>query len=915
MNDGHWRGFLKERLTGLQVRPEREAEIIDELSQHLNDQFRDLLAGGMAPEAARAVALADLDLPGEFARRLAAIETRPPLALPPPGAPSRGRWLQARVQDVRHSIRSLKRSPIFACTVIGTLALTIGPMTAILSVGNWLVWRPTPGVSEPGRLAEARVGVWSDRGVNSVNVSNANLHDLVAAARTITGIAGIGEYNGHLAGDSLPAADKPVAAVTGDGLQVLGVPLVAGRFFAPEDDRLPLGEPVMLISSKLARRAFSADEAAIGKRLTLNGRPLTVVGVVAAHFQGTTPLSLIDVWYPSAAYAYVNHFPVTRQLTDRGGGIFNSFVVRLAPDVTLEEAQAELDVLFPVLADRHPDVNKQFQQVRARLTPGLGAAGRERFGSMVNVLLAVGAVLLVLGCANVANVLMMRAVRTSRDRAIRLALGASRARLAALQLTESAILALTGAGVGILLALWLKDVILWLIFPGLPPDFEIAVPLDHRVLLMTLAVSMTCGLVSGFVPALVSRATAPGAAMASGGRSITATRWLRGGLASLQLALSLALVTGSLLLGSALHQLYSLDLGFDPAHVSRHLINPSRQGYRPERRAIYYQELLGRLQDRPGLDAVALSGLSPFGSSFGVRLQDPEGADRPELQVLSNNVTAAYFDVLRMPIIRGRTFTDAESAAPAGASYPVVVDKGLARRLFGAADPIGRVVVMPATAAGPTRALPIIGVVGSTQWTDLKNERPLFLYQPFAASPRPSSMAMVRSSLSTSEVTQIVKAAAREIDPALPVRLSQPLSALIDSELTNERVFAWMLTLVGVLAFTLAAVGLYGLLAQLVAERTREFGIRLAIGSGRAGIFTLVLRQAAWIALFGTTVGLLLAGFGSRLIEAQLHGVSRLDLGTYALASLALAVVVFAAALWPARAATRIEPVEALRAE
>jgi predicted permease len=910
-----WHALLRERLAALRVRPEREAEIVDELAQHLDDRVSELVAGGLTWEAARADAVADLDEPGELARRLAEIEARAPLVLPPPGAPARGRLLQAAIHDVRHAIRGIRRAPVFAITVVLTLALTIGPTTAILSIGNWLLWRPAPGVQAPERLALAELGIWSEKGRIVYPISHPNLMELRAAARTVHWLAGLGEGNVHLAGEALPATEINAGYVTAGALDLLGVRTVAGRGFHPEDDRLPLGEPVVIVRAAIARRAFGTAEAAPGQRLTLNGRPMTVIGVVTDRFTGLTPLSLVDVWYPSAAYGYVNHALNPDQFM-RERGLFSTLVVRLPAGVALDAAQAELDVLMAAFAERLPEADARFRGVKARLSASLGPEQQPRFGTTVNVLLAIGGVLLLLGCANVANVLMLRAVRMSRDRAVRLALGASRARLVSLQLTESAILSVAGAAVGILLAIWLKAVIVWLLFPGLPPGFEIGAPLDERVLLMTLGVSVLCGLFAGFIPALVNgMSTATSTIAAAGGRSITATRWLRGGLAGVQLALSLALVIGSLLLASSLKALYAIDLGFDPAGTSRHLVNPTRQGYPLARTPDYFVDLVSRVQARPGLEAVAASGLSPFGSSFRVRLQDPAGADQPPVNALTNNVTARYFDVLRLRFVRGRGFTDAEGLASIGASYPVVIDEGLAKRLFGDADPIGRFVIMPAAANHPQRELPVIGVTESAQWNNIIGERPMFIYQPFRADIRPSSMVLVRSPRPMVDVTREVRAAAREIDPSLPVRLSQPISSLIESEVTEARVFAWMLSLLSTLAFTLAAVGLYGLLAQSVTERTREFGVRLAMGSGRGRIFGLVLRHAAWIAAIGTVAGLTLAAFGTRLIEAQLYGVTRLDPMTYGLAALALAAVVFVAAVWPARAATRIEPVDALRAE
>ena len=914
-----WRAALKERLAPLGLRPEREAEIIDELSQHLDDHVRELVAGGSDPALARAEALAELDAPGALARRLEDIESRPPLTLPPPGAPSRGRFLHARWLDVRHSLRSLRRSPGFAATVLATFALTIGPTTAILSFGNWLLWRPAPGVHDPDRLAVIWIGQWrqsaSGTSFSPASVSYLNLDDLRRTSKTLTGIAGVMEDNVNIAADGLAPAPTGAGAITADALDVLGVPVIAGRPFGREDDQEPNGNKVILIREGLARRGFGSAAGALNQRLLLNGRPLSIVGVVPETFAGTNPMRRISVWYPGATIGYVGHF-VERDKPTRSDGRFYSFVARLAPGATFESAQAELDVLVPALAEAHPDENGQFKQARARLFPGLGPNELQRasYAKTVRVLLAIGGVLLLLGCANVANMLIMRGVRLGRDRAIRLALGASRARLVVLQLTESALLAAGGAALGILIAMWMKGLIVALLFPAVTSGFEFDVPLDARVLGMTLAVSIVCGLLAGLAPALAGRRASLAPSLAGVSRSHTGQQWLRSAFAGVQLALSVALVTGSLLLVTTLRNFQSVQLGFEPAGVTRHHIDPSRQGYTPERLLVYFQEVVQKLSGRPGIAAASVSGRIPFGSSWRMRMTDPAGADRPPIQVLSNNVSAGYFDVLRMRVVHGRTFTDAEAMTTAAAStFPVVIGEGLSQRLFAGANAIGRTIALPAGGNAPARDVIVIGVVEDVYWNNL-TERPLFLYQPFPQRPGAASI-LVRSTLPASEVSSIVSAAAREVDASLPLSFSQPISDQIETEFSEQRTFAWVLSLVGWMAFALAAIGLYGLLAQSVSERTREFGIRLAVGSGQARIFGLVLRQAAWIGLAGGVAGVALAVFGTRLIEAQLFGVTRLDVTTYALAAGALVLVVFVAGLWPARSATRIQPVEALRVE
>ena len=762
-----WRRALTDRLAGLTLRPEREAEIIEELAEHLDDQVRERIDGGATLEAARAEALVELDAPGELARRLAAIEQRPPLVLPAPGAPSRGRWFQARWYDVRYAVRSLCRAPIFTATVLLTFALTIGPTTAILTVGNWLLWRPTPGVTDARQLGVMWTGEWREN-ANSVSVSGvsyANLDDLRRASKTISGFAGIQEGSVSIAAPGHSPAYASGAWVTANGFEVLGVPLVAGRPFRAEEDREPEGEKVAIVSEAFANETFGNSAGAVNQTIYLNGRQMTIVGVATGRFAGITPLSRVTVWYPATMYGYVNHFngPINRTRAD---GIFYTFVVRLASGATFEAAQAELDVMVPALAEGHPDENGKFKTVRARLYPGLGPRElqRQRYAELVRVLLAIGGALLLLGCAKVANVLVVRGVRNGRDRAIRLALGASRARLVALQLTESGLLAAGGGLVGLLLAVWLKQLIVSLLFPGVPAT-HLAVPLDLRVLGVTLTVSLVCGLIAGLAPAFVNRRT--GLAMsisAGGGRSVTSGRWLRAGFAGVQLALSLALVTGSLLLAATLRNLHALDLGFDPTNVTRHIIDPSRHGYKPERTLVYFQDLVSRLKGRPGIEAVSVSGLTPFSSSFRVRVQDPAGADRPPINVLSNNISPTYFEVLRTTIVRGRTFTDAEALTPANATFlPVVVSENLAKRLFGTVEAAGCTFVLPKAGNNPTREALVVGVVRDVYWNSLTDERPLFLYQPYPQIQR-SGVVLVRSPLPVADVTRLVESIVREVD-------------------------------------------------------------------------------------------------------------------------------------------------------
>jgi putative ABC transport system permease protein len=923
-----WRPELKSRLEGLNLRPEHEVEIIEELGQHLDDRLAEIEVSGTAPAAARAVALADLDAPGELARRLAEILERRPLPLPPPGAPARGRWLQARGHDLRNSLRSLRRSPGFTAAVIVTLGLTIGPTSALLSVGNWLLWRPTPGVSEPARLGLATFGRRNSRGVLNVSaVSYPNLQDLRQASRTLAAITGVIESSVNGATADRPAQALSVGYVTGDFFETLGVRMGAGRAISPADDRMPTGAQVVVLSDGFARRAFGEPRAALDQRVLLNGRALTVVGVVGAEFSGLRPDRRVDLWIPGATHSHVNeeHGYIPPSVVSRADAIFTAFIVKLAPGASFAQAKAELDVLLPALAEQHPEDNAAFAQVRAELTPGLGLqpGQRDRYGRMLSVMLAVGGVLLLLGCANVANLMTMRSVRGQRERAIRLALGASRTRLVWLHLTEGAVLAACGGILGVATAFLLKEFIGTLLMPGLARVPEFAVPVDSRVLSATSLVSLACGLLASLVPAALGiRTRAVELSTRAGGRTITGARRLRASLATLQLALSLALVTASFLLIATLRHFAAIDLGVDLEGVTAHRLDASRQGFTQARMLAYYRDVFERVRSTPGWTNVSLSAYA-YGSSRHMRgLHDSEKPGQSSAAAWANAVTAGYFDVLGIRTIRGRVFTDQDTLAdPDAAPSVAVVSAALARRLFGDTDPIGRAIVQPAVGRSPAVAFAVIGVVNDTNWeftgtSEALPEPTMHLYLPLThpGIGIGSVALLVKSAQPIRDVGLRVEREAMAVDPTLPVQ-SYQLAEEISYKLRDRITFAWVLSMLGWLGLTLAAVGLAGILAQSVAERTREFGIRLAVGSSRARVFGLVLTQAAWIGGIGTIAGLALAYAGSRFIEAQLYGVTRTSPGAYTAAAAALVAVVVLASLWPARTATTIEPVEALRAE
>ncbi len=920
-----WRDELRTRLEPLRLRPEREVEIADELSQHLDDRVSELMTGGASPEAARQAALAELDAPGELARRLATIEARSPYQLPPPGAPARGRWLTSFWQDARYALRALRRTPGFALTVVAVLALTIGPTTAILSIGNWLFWRSPPGVAEPNRLAVVLFGEF--RGSSSMSprsLSTPNTEDLLKSSRTLAGLAGWQETSASLAADGVAPRQVSMTHSTANYFDLLGVQPAVGRPFSLDEDRPPFGSPVALIGDRLARGAFGGPEASIGKSILLNGRSLSIIGVMPPGFVGASPFSVVDVWIPSATYYHVRHFSeeAIRGRASRADGFFYTFIARLAPGASSEALQAELDVLVPALAQQYPEDNSQFTKARARVYPGLGPneLQRAQYQSLVNNLLMVGSVLLLLGCANVANLLLSRGVRRQHELAVRLALGASRRRLVQQMLTESCVLAFVGAVVGVGLALGLKQVIATLLLPSVAGSgLELDVPLDTRVLLATLGVSVTCGLLAGLLPAWLGSSRRVGAAIGRHGmRTTTGRSWVRSGLAVAQLALSLALVTNATLLVVTLRNVGATEIGFDPRNVSIHFLDVGSHGYSTDRAMAFNRDLIARLSADPAFAGASLSTGIPPGCGFGTGVLDPAAADgKKTIDICINFVTDDYFRAMGQTVLLGRIFTQAETmtaAPPAGA--PIILSESLARRLFGEDIALGKRVGFAPTRGEPAHEKLVVGVVRDVR-SPLR-EPELLAYTPFVigtsySARRPT--VMVRSDRPLRDAGDRVKAHVAAIDPSLAMSPPRSMTNWLAGQVANRRAFAWVLTLLGGLGFVLAAVGLYGLLAQIVTERAREFGIRMAIGADRRHVIGLVVRLAAWIAVIGGTAGLALAAFGSRVVESQLVGVGRFDPALYAVSLGLLAAVILAACLIPASRAARVDPVDVLRTE
>jgi predicted permease len=917
-----WRAEIRTRLTPLHLAPLREAEIVEEVAQHLDDRYRDMRSRGADEPSAIAAAWRELEHDDVLPRELARSERPRPPENPPPGAPARGQWLDVLWRDLRGAMRSLRQQPVFAATVLTALALSIGPTTAVVSFGNWLFWRPLPGLADPGRLGTVEFGTSPRQDYVIVDsLSAGQLADVDRGLTTATGLAGVQEQDASLViGDEVPRVVE-LAVVTADFFEVLGVSPVAGRTFVSDEDRGPLGAPVVVVSERLARRSFGSPAAALDRRLELNLQPFRVVGVAPAGFFGVSSTSNVDIWITGATQTYLDNAGPPTSGSEPYQMEYAKVIARLAPHAGVPQVEAELGARVRALTDVDPAYKRLFAAATAHLFPGLALDPRleSQMRTMFGVLLAIAGVLLVLGCANASNMLIARAIRREREITVRRALGASGWRLVQLQIVESCVLGVGGASLGLALAYVLKQVMQTLVFPtigdALPP-----VPIDLRVLGLTVMTALLVGTIAGLAPAWLSaRGRLIGLPGSSALRTRTRAPRLRSALAAVQLALSLTLLIGALLLVATLRNLHAVDLGFDPANLPTFRMDLRAQKYDQTRALAFDQDLLHTLAALPSLTGATIASKAPFVGRMGMRLVPPGASEAQTLQVLTNGIVPNYFQVLGTPVIHGRTFTAAEAFAstPMDDTMPVILSEALARRLFGDADPVGRTVHLPARANTPALEFPIVGVVRDAHLTDFSGDPDLMVYQPLGRSSAGWSQVvlMVRSNRSSAEVGSEVRALAARLDRYLPLSGGEALSVYIDGHLRQQRLFATMLTWVSMLAFVLAAVGLHGLVAQAMTERAREFGIRMAIGASRHAIVRLVGRYVLVVAASGVVAGLALAGVASRLVSAMLFGVSALDPVTYAVAVGLMVFIVALAAAWPALRATRVPVVDVLRAE
>ena len=800
------------------------------------------------------------------------------------------------VQDIRYALRTLGKSPGFTVMAVLTLALGIGFNTAIFSVVDAAVLRPL-GYSRPGEL----VRVWDSnpgKGIDRFGASPPNFVDWREQNSTLAGMAAYTSESATLTAPQSEPERLRAFAVSPALFPVLGVPPHLGRAFGLDDEN-PGREWAVILSWDFWQRRFGGDRTIVGRVLSLDGRNRTVAGVMPRGFR--FPSRNADVWMPLVLDA--------KTLENRGAH-WLGVIARKKPGVPLARAQADLSAIAARLEAAYPAKNAGWGVVLVPLQEAI--AGKAR----TPLLLLLGAVafVLLIACVNVANLLLARASGRRREIAIRGALGAGRGRLLRQILTEALVLALAGGGLGTLLAVWGAEALVALGGDSLPRSAEVGV--DGRVLLYTLAVSLVTALVSGLWPAL--RATSPAgldALRASPGAAGEGSRAgsARQAMLVAEIALTLVLLVGAALLLRSMAAVLRVEPGVRPEGVlTAQLDLPNARYDERPKVAAFYRELTASLATLPGVTAVGTSSFLPLTGrqyTLSVKFLDHPVADGDEASVEYRVAGGNFFAAAGIPIRRGRLFASEDRF---GSSPVTLVNEELARRYFPGEDPIGRRIVIGDRVKEP-RA--IVGVVGSVLEDGLADPPRPELYVPAEQMPWGEMAILVRSAGDPVLLAPAVRARIRSLDPQLPVENVETLSSVVAHSLVQRRFAMLLLGAFAGLALLLAAVGIYGVVAFLAGQRTREVGIRIALGARRRDVLALFLGESARFAGAGLLAGLLLGIAATRLLKTMLFGVAATDPLSFGTVALVLTSVALAASWIPARRASRISPTEALRNE
>ncbi len=813
----------------------------------------------------------------------------------------------ALYQDLRYGTRILQGSPGFSAVVVFTLALGIAANTTVFGWIDRILVHPIPGAADDQRLAvvEILTSGWND---GTLNFSYSDYRTARDNLKLLSGIA----VNTNTAfntriGDNTQRVYGEL--VSGNYFEVLGVKPILGRVFLPtEYGDKPGAYPVAVISERLWRGRFGADPGVIGRILYVNRFPLTIVGVVPSEFLGTKPGLAFGMWVPLV---------MTPQLTgeangrlDQGSRLYWS-IARLKPGVTIAQARGEVESLVRRLAEMNP---RSDEGLKATVVPVWKAhtGGQRLLLAPLVILMAVCLVVLLIVCSNVANLLLARSIDRQREFSIRLALGAGRIRLARQILTEALLLAGIGALIGVPCAMWLSDSLLWLLPPTSSP-VSIDLRLNSEVLGFVILICVGASVVSGLGPVLHSTRINVGEGLKEGGRTGTSGKHLnrvRSLLVISEIALALVALVGAGLFVRSFESTRSVAPGFDPRNVSVGQIDLSGVGYSPEQGQQFCLRLRERLKSTPGTVDASFADRLPLGSGRGpwheIQVEGYGPAFGENMMIYFNAVAPGFFEMMRIPRIEGRDFTEQDDLK----KTPVmVVNESFARRFFAGNNPIGRKVRFWGA------WFSIVGVVKDAKYNSLAEDPQPFIYVQQVYSNDSSISFLIRSADASVDSLAILRRELAAMDPNIPVFEIMSMTDYMGGSLFSQRVAASLLSVLGGISLVLATLGIYGLMAYTVSQRTQEIGIRMAMGARRGNVLGMVIAQGMGLTAAGLLLGIGAALAAARLISGLLFRVSADDPSIFAGAAAFLASVALLANILPAWRAAKVDPIVALRHE
>ncbi len=894
-----WKDLVRRRLGALQLNAAAESELADELAQHLEDRYRELTSGGAAAEAAYREVMGELD----SVHPLRATTARERL---PRGEAMPGVW-----RDLRYAARGMRKNPVFVTFAVLTLALGIGANTTVFTVLNTLILNPLP-VRNPGQLAGiAGSEVDGSKARTPFPISYPDLKDYQAQNAVFESLAGYTSPRGVTRQEANATDVMFAEVVTGNYFPTLGITPAAGRFFAPEED-VPGGPAVAVINYATWQMRFGGEPDIVGRTVKLDDVVFTVTGVAPRGFIGVNAIFGPDFWLPAGTAERVWPTQMRNALRERSQAAFFG-LGRYRAGISQSQAQANLATIASALAREYPETDEGHtalvRPVRDAIlaTAGAGGSSSQIVFAGAALLVVVGIVLLI-ACSNVANLLLARSAARRHEITVRLAMGASRARLVRQLLTEAVLLSVLGGAGGLLLG----SAGLKLVFSALPGGSNFATPrFDITVFGYALVLSLATGFLFGTAPALRASRVTLAEALQETGRTMGRSRRgvsLSNALLVGQVAFSFLLLMTAALFLRSIGRAYEMDPGFQTAHLAVFSTNAGQARYTRAQTEAFYKEVRERVSHMPGIVSAGWSNNMPLWARAvnGLAIEGRQERSRNDtVRAIVNTVDQGYFDTAGVRILAGRVFTDFDRADTA----PVAVVNETMAREFWPGGALGRRVQLP----GETQYRQIVGVARTANYTAWGEPPQFCVYVPMEQNHSDTMALYVRTQDDPLEQITPVEREIHAVGPQIVVTMPRTGRQIIDGGLFSARMGVVMLSVFGLLALALASIGLYGILAYAAACRQREIGLRMALGATRSGVLRLILVEGMSLVAVGAGIGFAVSLATGRVLSRMLYGVSGSDPISVATAAGVLAVVALLACYLPALRATRVDPLTALR--